>query len=56
MHSLSLSFLLTICVAAVASEVKTSLAPIRAIQHRDNQGNPIGVFDPYLQLNTTILI
>ena len=29
--------------AAVARE-KSSLAPIRAIQHRDNQGNPIGSF------------
>lgn len=27
--------------SAVASGVKSSLAPIRAIQHRDNQGNPI---------------
>ncbi|KAF7878875.1 hypothetical protein EAF04_000078 [Stromatinia cepivora] len=27
--------------SAVASEVPTSLAPIRAIQHRDSQGNPI---------------
>ncbi|KAF8866450.1 hypothetical protein BDZ45DRAFT_272442 [Acephala macrosclerotiorum] len=27
--------------SAVASEVKSSLASIRAIQHRDNQGNPI---------------
>lgn len=27
--------------SAVASGVKTSLAPIRAIQHRDKQGNPI---------------
>jgi len=27
--------------SAVASGVKTSLAPIRAIQHRDAQGNPI---------------
>jgi hypothetical protein len=33
---------LTICTAAVASGVRSSLAPIRAIQHRDNQGNPIG--------------
>ncbi|KAA8577234.1 hypothetical protein EYC84_007220 [Monilinia fructicola] len=28
--------------SAVANEVATSLAPIRAIQHRDSQGNPIG--------------
>ncbi|KAG4028476.1 hypothetical protein MFRU_021g00660 [Monilinia fructicola] len=27
--------------SAVANEVATSLAPIRAIQHRDSQGNPI---------------
>jgi len=27
--------------SAVASNVKSSLAPIRAIQHRDHQGNPI---------------
>jgi len=27
--------------SAVASGVRSSLAPIRAIQHRDNQGNPI---------------
>ncbi|QSZ35340.1 hypothetical protein DSL72_008210 [Monilinia vaccinii-corymbosi] len=27
--------------SAVASEVPTSLAPLRAIQHRDSQGNPI---------------
>lgn len=30
--------------AAVASGVKSSLAPIRAIQHRDSQGNPIGSY------------
>lgn len=33
-----------VMIAAVANEVATSLAPIRAIQHRDSQGNPIGSF------------
>jgi hypothetical protein len=33
---------MTPTIAAVASGVKSSLLPIRAIQHRDNQGNPIG--------------
>lgn len=32
-----------ILTAAVASGVKSSLAPIRAIKHLDNNGNPIGV-------------
>jgi hypothetical protein len=41
--------------AAVASGVRSSLAPIRAIQHRDNQGNPIGWFiEIYIQ--TSVLI
>jgi hypothetical protein len=42
-------------VAAVASGVRSSLAPIRAIQHRDNQGNPIGE-SVTVQIQTTILI
>jgi hypothetical protein len=42
-------------VAAVASGVRSSLAPIRAIQHRDNQGNPIGWFIQNC-IHTSVLI
>jgi len=41
---------LTFIIAAVASGVKSSLAPIRAIQHRDSQGNPIGASYQSFQL------
>jgi len=30
-------------LAAVANSVKTSMAPLRAIQHLDMHGNPIGM-------------
>jgi hypothetical protein len=56
--SLTARLRLMIYIAAVASEVRSSLAPIRAIQHRDNQGNPIGWFiyiHPYSDLSTDSL-
>jgi hypothetical protein len=44
--------LLTVCSATIATQAQTALKPIRAIQHLDAQGNPIGMSPSLCCYNT----